>query len=76
MQTLKGIPLAIAGWARYLLGVDDSGEAMPLSPDPLLPSLEGRFSGTLLGNVKPDLIRPYCPTGLYSAWTSMKRGWA
>ncbi|MCA5011204.1 mannitol dehydrogenase family protein, partial [Clostridioides difficile] len=28
VQTLTAIPLAIAGWLRYLLGVDDEGNAM------------------------------------------------
>ena len=32
---LSGIPLAIAGWLRYLLGVTDTGEAYELAPDPL-----------------------------------------
>ena len=31
---LAGIPLLIAAWCRYLLGTDDSGEEMELSPDP------------------------------------------
>ncbi len=31
---LVGIPLAIAAWFRYLLGVDDKGEALEISPDP------------------------------------------
>jgi fructuronate reductase len=34
VMALKYIPLAIAGWCRYLLGVDDSGSQMQLSPDP------------------------------------------
>ena len=33
---LKLIPLVFAGWLRYLMGVDDSGKAFDLSPDPLL----------------------------------------
>ena len=28
------IPLAIAGWLRYLMGLYDTGEAMEISPDP------------------------------------------
>lgn len=31
---LTYIPLAIAGWLRYLMGVYDTGEAMEISPDP------------------------------------------
>jgi fructuronate reductase len=32
---LKLIPLVQAGWLRYMMGVDDNGEAFELSPDPL-----------------------------------------
>lgn len=34
--TLIYIPLAIAGWLRYLMGIDDTGTSFTLSPDPLL----------------------------------------
>lgn len=33
------IPLVFAGWLRYLMAVDDEGNAFPLSPDPLLEAL-------------------------------------
>ena len=33
---LKRIPLVFAGWLRYLMAVDDEGNAFELSPDPLL----------------------------------------
>ena len=33
-EELTGIPLAIAGWLRYLLGVDDNGEPFEIAPDP------------------------------------------
>ncbi len=36
---LVGIPLVIAGWLRYLMGLDDSGETMELSSDPRLGEL-------------------------------------
>ena len=48
--TLEAIPLAIAGWLRYLLGVDDAGNAMPVSPDPMLVALQGELSGIGLGD--------------------------
>ena len=47
--TLTAIPLAIAGWLRYLLGVDDDGEAMPVSPDPMLKTLQAALDGIELG---------------------------
>lgn len=36
VQDLKLIPLVYAGWIRYLMGVDDQGNAFTLSSDPLL----------------------------------------
>ncbi len=38
-QSLEIIPLVIAGWLRYLMAVDDEGNAFTLSPDPLLDEL-------------------------------------
>jgi fructuronate reductase len=49
-KNLKYIPLAIAGWCRYLLGVDDFGNEMQLSPDPLLDLLKGYVTGIKLGD--------------------------
>ena len=48
--TLTGIPLALAGWLRYLLGVDDEGKEMPVSPDPMLPMLSQELEGVRLGD--------------------------
>lgn len=36
VQDLKMIPLVFAGWLRYLMAIDDQGNAFDLSPDPLL----------------------------------------
>jgi fructuronate reductase len=44
------IPLAIAGWLRYLMGVDDEGKAFSLSSDPLLDTLRAAVSGIQFGN--------------------------
>ena len=52
MVQLRYIPLVFAGWCRYLLGVDDSGKTMPVSPDPLLPQLQPLLADVTLG--KPD----------------------
>ena len=35
LSELKLIPLVIAGWLRYLLEVDDNGNAFEISPDPM-----------------------------------------
>lgn len=48
-KRLKYIPIAIAGWMRYLLAVNDEGEAFELSPDPMVPELTAHFSGIKLG---------------------------
>lgn len=36
LNELDLIPLVQAGWIRYLMGLNDNGEAFTLSPDPLL----------------------------------------
>ncbi len=47
---LIGIPLAIAGWLRYLLAVDDEGNPMTLSPDPMNEELQYLFRDIKVGN--------------------------
>ena len=49
---LVAIPLAIAGWCRYLLGVDDQGNAFERSSDPMLAVLTEQLSGVEAG--KPE----------------------
>ncbi len=51
---LTYIPLAIAGWLRYLLAVDDKGNPMECSSDPMLETLQQQLSGATLGN--PDSL--------------------
>lgn len=46
---LTAVPLAVAGWIRYLLGVDDRGEPFELSPDPMIPYLREQLSGIEYG---------------------------
>ncbi len=48
------VPLAIAGWLRYLLAVDDKGNEMPLSSDPMLDDLTPQLEGIEFGN--PDSV--------------------
>ena len=50
MDQLVALPLVIAGWLRYLLGVDDAGNEMSLSSDPLLEDLQEQLRGIELGN--------------------------
>lgn len=40
LQGLTLIPLVLAGYARYIKGVDDEGQAFEPSPDPLLEELQ------------------------------------
>ncbi len=48
--SLKYIPLVLAGWLRYLLGIDDNGAAMECSSDPMLEELQQQLSPVKLGN--------------------------
>ena len=52
---LTYIPLALAGWLRYLLKVDDAGNEMPVSPDPMLEQLDQALAGIQAGN--PDSLK-------------------
>ncbi|WP_438433289.1 mannitol dehydrogenase family protein [Gorillibacterium sp. sgz500922] len=52
---LTGIPLAIAAWCRYLIGVDDQGRSFPLSPDPLLEPLREHLAGVTLGDTQSGI---------------------
>jgi fructuronate reductase len=50
---LKLIPLVLAAWLRYLLGVDDTGAPFTVSPDPLYDTLYPAVSGIRLGQRGP-----------------------
>ena len=52
LNSLVSIPLAIAGWLRYLLAIDDNGNAFEVSADPLKDELQAKLSGIEFG--KPD----------------------
>ena len=57
---LKLIPLVFAGWLRYLLAVDDNGNAFELSPDPMLKSLCPKLAEIHLGE-ECDVEEVICP---------------
>lgn len=40
ISSLVGIPLTIAAWLRYLMGIDDNGKPMEISPDPMFEELQ------------------------------------
>ena len=54
-KNLTGIPLAIAGWLRYLLAVDDNGEKFELSPDPMNAEMTAHFAGVTPDNAAEKL---------------------
>ena len=52
LATLKGIPLAIAGWLRYLLAVDSKGRSFEPSSDPMLKEMQEKLKNVKLGDRK------------------------
>lgn len=61
-SSLVGIPLTIAAWLRYLVGIDDNGKPMEISPDPMLEELQKHIKNikfknkeTIVNNLKPIL---------------------
>lgn len=50
VQDLKLIPLVFAGWLRYLMAVDDNGEAFELSADPLIDTVKPVVDKITLGS--------------------------
>lgn len=53
IMDLKFIPLVLAGWCRYLIGIDDDGNKMKLSSDPLLEELTPYVASISLGDKGP-----------------------
>ena len=49
LSDLQAIPAVFAGWLRYLMGVDDNGDAFELSPDPLLATVRPYVQDLKLG---------------------------
>ena len=49
---LTAIPLGIAGWLRYMLGVNDNGEKFELAPDPMNEEIQEQFKDIVVG--KPE----------------------
>ena len=49
-EALTGIPVAIAGWLRYLLAVDDAGKTYPLAPDPMAAELTEQLKSVQIGH--------------------------
>lgn len=49
-ERLTAIPLGIAGWLRYMLGVDDMGNTYELATDPMVPEIQAALSSVVFGN--------------------------
>ena len=63
MDGLVLIPLVLAGYARYLKGVDDEGNVFTPSPDPLLEELQPIVAGLEVKEGEQDMG---CLKALYS----------
>ena len=72
VKSLKGIPLVLAGWLRYVLGVDDAGNKFEPSADPLLAYAQNELKGITLGYTGSlTSSRASSPTRRSSVSTSM-----
>ncbi len=49
-KSLTLIPLVLAGWCRYLMGVDDAGRTFEQSPDPRLDEVKVHVQGISFGD--------------------------
>lgn len=54
-ERLTAIPLGIAGWLRYMLGVDDQGNPYTLAPDPMTEEITQAFQDIMIG--KPETLK-------------------
>lgn len=82
---LTFIPLAIAGWIRYLTGINDEGEKFECSSDPQLANLQEMLKDIRFGDpdsVSEEILKPVlgnkalfavdlCETGLSERITGM-----
>jgi fructuronate reductase len=53
VDNLTLIPLVLAAWIRYLLGIDDKGRPFEVSPDPMYSGLKPLLEGIRLGQKGP-----------------------
>ncbi|MCR5670315.1 MAG: mannitol dehydrogenase family protein [Butyrivibrio sp.] len=57
VKDLKLIPLVFAGWLRYLMAVDDKGNAFECSPDPLLEKASSYVKDIALGEKDASKVK-------------------
>jgi fructuronate reductase len=60
LKNLRFIPLVLAAWPRYLMGIDDEGKPFTVSPDPRLGDLGPLLAGLKLGDKGPfhEILKP------------------
>ena len=51
-SNLIAIPITIAAWLRYLTGIDDNGNKMNISSDPMLKELQENMSKIKFKNIE------------------------
>lgn len=54
-ENLVAIPLGIAGWLRYMMGIDDAGNSYVLAPDPMNDEFTELFKTVEIG--KPETLK-------------------
>ena len=54
-EKLVAIPLGIASWLRYMMGIDDNGRRYTLAPDPMNETFIKTYEGIELG--KPETLK-------------------
>ncbi len=60
LEDLKLIPLVMAGWCRYLMGIDDNGNPFTPSSDPMLETVQPVVASIKLGDKGPfdEILKP------------------
>lgn len=59
LNTLVCIPLVLAGFARYLMGINDDLENFTQSPDPLLDELKSTVANIQIGSSEKGILADY-----------------
>ena len=61
VDDLKFIPLVLAGWLRYCMGIDDEGNKFTLSPDPLMDFIKPIISKFKIGKEELNIEEMLSP---------------
>ncbi|MCR5829359.1 MAG: mannitol dehydrogenase family protein [Lachnospiraceae bacterium] len=75
VKELVYMPLVIAGWLRYLLGIDDSGEKFEPSSDPMLETAKELLGTVTFGkSVKEEDLKPILSNDVFFGTDLVKAG--